>query len=321
MADPELKPAYLIHGEDEAKIDTWRARIRKRAKMEGASIELMDGERDSGEAVAIAMSSLTFSMGLRYIVVDAIERWKDKDVIPVVEALASPPPETVVVLIGTSRPSKKWTPSAKLEKAVQKAGGDVNECARPKGGQLPRWVVEQGAALDLAVDRDAAQALIERNGTRQRRLHRELEKIAQYAPDGGKVDVQLVEELTAADVEAEAYGLADAMIEGEVALALARAEDLRDRDEDIMRLLYAMLRRAHDMRRAWAILEAGGTTQDVIAAVSMPPWLAKRLASQARNADPDRLERIAARLADLDYAIRGGGDRDTDTALTLTLAA
>jgi DNA polymerase-3 subunit delta len=319
MAD--LKPAYLIHGDDEAKLDAWRARIRKRAGDEDASIELMDGERDSGEAVAIAMSSLTFSMGLRYIVVDGIERWKDKDVGNVVDALASPPPDTVVVLIGPRQPTKKWTPSTKLVKAVQKAGGDVTECARPKGGQLPRWVVDQGAALGLSVDRDAAQALIERNGTRQRRLQRELEKIAQYAPEGGKLDVQVVEELTAADVEAEAYELADALIEGDRALALARAEDLRDRDEDIMRLLYAMLRRAHDMRRAWAILEAGGTSQDVAAGVKMPPWLAKRLASQARSADPDRLERIAADLADLDFAIRGGGDRDTDTALTLTLAA
>ncbi len=321
MAGPDLKPVYLVHGDDEVKIDAWRARIRKRAETEGASIELMDGERDSGESVAIAMSSLTFSMGIRYIVVDAIERWKDKDVIHVVEALASPPPETVVVLVGTSRPAKKWSVSEKLVKAVQKAGGEAAELARPKGGQLPRWVAEQGAALGLALDRDAAQALVERIGTRQRRLQRELEKIAQYAPEGGKVDVQLVELLTAADVEAEAYELADALIEGDTALALARAEDLRDRDEDIMRLLYAMLRRAHDMRRAWAILEAGGTSQDVTAAVGMPPWLAKRLAAQARNADPDRLERIAARLADLDYAIRGGGNRDTDTALTLTLAA
>jgi len=129
MAD--LKPAYLIHGDDEAKLDAWRARIRKRAGDEDASIELMDGERDSGEAVAIAMSSLTFSMGLRYIVVDGIERWKDKDVGNVVDALASPPPDTVVVLIGPRQPTKKWTPSAKLVKAVQKAGGDVTECAKP----------------------------------------------------------------------------------------------------------------------------------------------------------------------------------------------
>ena len=32
MAD--LKPAYMIHGDDDAKIDAWRARVRKRAEQE-----------------------------------------------------------------------------------------------------------------------------------------------------------------------------------------------------------------------------------------------------------------------------------------------
>ena len=49
--------------------------------------------------------------------------------------------------------------------------------------------------------------------------------------------------------------------------------------------------------------------------------IAKRIVAQARGADGERLERIAAGLADLDFAIRGGGKVDTGTALTLTLAA
>ena len=33
----ELKPAYLIHGDDDAKIDAWRKRIRARAEREAAT--------------------------------------------------------------------------------------------------------------------------------------------------------------------------------------------------------------------------------------------------------------------------------------------
>ena len=32
MAD--LKPVYLVHGDDDAKIDAWRARVRGRAEQE-----------------------------------------------------------------------------------------------------------------------------------------------------------------------------------------------------------------------------------------------------------------------------------------------
>ena len=88
MAD--LKPAYLIHGEDEVKLDAWRARIRDRAEREEASLELMDAARDAGEAVAVALSSMTLSMGTRYVVVDGMERWKDKDVAAGRRLLATP---------------------------------------------------------------------------------------------------------------------------------------------------------------------------------------------------------------------------------------
>ena len=319
-----LKPAYLIHGEDEVKLDAWRARIRDRAAREGASLELMDAARDSGEAVAMALSSMTLSMGTRYLVVDSLERWKEKDVAPVAEVLASPPPETVVVLLGTTRREsgrKPWAPSAKLVKAVQKAGGEVTEEAAPKASQLPRWIAERGKQLGLAVDREAAQSLVERVGNDQRRLMRELEKIACYAPDGGRVDSDVVEELTASDVEAKAYQLADAVIDGDRARALSLLDDLQARGTDVMQILYALLRQLRQMRRAWAVLETGGNTSDVQAAIGGPPWIAKQIAARAQHADGERLEQIAGALADLDYAVRGGGKVDTQTALTLTLAA
>ena len=76
------------------------------------------------------------------------------------------------------------------------------------------------------------------------------------------------------------------------------------------------------VRRAWAVIETGGTSDDVAAALGLrQAWMVKKLIPRARQVDAERLERIAAGLADLDFAIRGGGKVDTGTALTLTLAA
>ncbi len=318
-----LKPVYLLHGDDEVKLDAARARVRGRAAQEGASLELMDGERDAGEAVALALSAMTLALGQRYVLVDRIERWKEKDVVAVAAALTTPPPETVVFLFGTGRkePGRKpWSPPAKLTKAVDQAGGERTELASPKPAALPGWITQQGKDLGLAVDRDAAQALVERIGTRQRRLRRTLEKIASYGPDRGRVDLDVVEALTVSDVEAQGYQLADAVVDGDRALALRLAENLRDHDQDIMHILYAMVRRTRDIRRAWALLEEGRSSQDIASLLRVPPFVAKRMAAQARGLDAERLERITAGLADLDYAIRGGGKVDTGTALTLTLA-
>jgi DNA polymerase III delta subunit len=47
--------------------------------------------------------------------------------------------------------------------------------------------------------------------------------------------------------------------------------------------------------------------------------VARRIVEQARRADPEQLERALDVLADLDYAIRGAGQLDADSALTIAL--
>jgi DNA polymerase III subunit delta len=129
-----------------------------------------------------------------------------------------------------------------------------------------------------------------------------------------------VEELTASDAEARTYELADALVDGNLPLAVSLAEDLRDRGADIMYVLFALLRKVGDTRTAWAVLERGGSRKDVAAALGMPEWRAKAIVAQAERADGARLERLAAALADLDYAVRGGTNVDAATELTLMVA-
>ena len=78
----ELKPAYLICGDDEARIDAWRGRLRARAEAGGPSttLDVIKDERLTAESVEAAMSSLTLSVGRRYVLVDGVERWKEADV-------------------------------------------------------------------------------------------------------------------------------------------------------------------------------------------------------------------------------------------------
>ena len=314
----ELKPAYLIHGEDEVKLDAWRARIRDRAAREGASLELIDAARDSGEEVAMALSSMTLAMGTRYVVVDALERWKDKDVTPVAEVLASPPPETVVVLLGTVRkePGRKaWTVPAKLVKAVEKAGGEVTEEKPPKAALLPKWIAERGKQLGLAVDRDAAQSLVERIGNDQRRLMRELEKIACYAPEGGRVNVGRGR--GADRVGHRGSGLRAGRRCRRRATARARlrlAEDLQDRGTDIMHILYALAAasaatcdgRGRCSRGGGTTRRRGGRRWGCVRR-GWPSESSPRPASRRRAAGAPS----SRSLAELDFAIRGGGKVDT----------
>jgi DNA polymerase-3 subunit delta len=164
----ELKPAYLVWGDDESKLESWRRRLRKRAQAEGpsADLQVLKDEKLTADATAEALESLTLSVGRRYVLADGVERWKDRDVAPVESALAALPPETVVVFIAAGKPPTR------LVQAVKKCGGEVHTCEAPKPAAYPRWVVERGRELGLALTRDAAQALVERVGHNQQRLRR-----------------------------------------------------------------------------------------------------------------------------------------------------
>ena len=332
MAD--LKPAYLVHGDDEVKLDSWRRRLRARASAEGPSttLEVLAGDALTAEAFADAIGALTLSVGPRYVMADGVDRWKDKDVKQAAEALKALPPETVVLLIAPGKVTRRRGEGSRgpapdaLVKAVTAIGGEVQLCEAPTPAKYPGWVAREAAELGLVVSDDAAHALVARVGTdenrsvRQRRLMRELEKLAVYAPEGGRVDRETVEAVTMSDVEARAYELADAVIDGDRERALVLAEDLRDRGVEMMHIVFAMLRQLRQARRAAAMLEAGASKQEIASALRVPPFIANQIAARAGRADAARLERALEELAELDYTVRGAANRDPGTALTLALA-
>jgi DNA polymerase-3 subunit delta len=311
----ELKPAYLISGDDGVRLDAWRLRVRGRAQREApsASLEVLRDERLTPDAFAAAVSALTLAVGRRYVLADGVERWKDADTKKAAAALASLPAGTVVVLICSGK-----APAA-LVKAVKAAGGELHVCAAPKAGAYPRWVVERARELGLTISRDAVQVLLERIGQNQQRLLRELEKLATYSGDKEAVGVDDVDAVTASAAEARAFALADALVDGDGSTALALAEELRARGEEVMGILFALLRQLRNTQRVAAMLAAGRSMPDVQSELRVPAWVARKLITQARRADPERLERALELLADLDYAFRGAGDLDADTALTLAL--
>jgi DNA polymerase-3 subunit delta len=118
----------------------------------------------------------------------------------------------------------------------------------------------------------------------------------------------------------KAYELADAVIEGDREQALRICEEMRERGEEIMHILFAILRQLRQARRAQAMLETGASSQQIAGALRVPPFIARQIAARVERADARQLERALEELAELDYTVRGATNRDADTALTLMLA-
>jgi DNA polymerase-3 subunit delta len=312
----ELKPVYLICGDDDAKTDAWRSRVRKRADAENGpgGLESFDASRDTSEAVVASLAALTFATGTRYVMVDDVGAWKAADASPLTDAIGALPPDTVLVLVVRGKPLKS------MVAAVEQAGGEIREHAAPKPWEMPKWAIGRARELGLRLDNEAAKALVTIVGHGQQRLSRELEKlsIALYPEPTATVDD--VERLAAGEASPKLYDLADAVVDGNVESAIQLAEELSEWGERPSRFVYPIVGRLREVHRAVELLESGLTEKQLAGALKMPPWRAKKVVSLARRADRETLQRAICRFADLEVELRGGGSLDEQTAVTLTLA-
>ena len=318
MAD--LKPVYLVSGDDDVKIDAWRARVKTRADEEGGqgSLEQHDAGALPPDALAADLAALTFATGTRYMLIEGVDAWKAALLEPLERALADMPPETVLVLIARGKAQ------ARLAKAVEKAGGEVRDYEAPNARQLGKWTIERAAEQSLKIDADAARTLVQIIGPRQQRLAREVERLALLAYPDGTLTTAQITEMAAGESTLQAYELADAIVAGNQRHALATAETLSAQGEPPGRLLYAVVRRLREVHRAAELLDAGVRESDAIGQLGMPPWLAKRIISAAKKAGRQALEDAICAFAKLEIDLRGGGLRadfslDEDTALSLAI--
>lgn len=314
-----MQALYLIGGTDEAKIDATRSRLRARAEREGgaAALEVFEPSEGRGmpdhEALLTAIPAMSLMESRRYLLADGVERWRDKQLDPVVAALADLPPELTVVLI-----SRGKAPS-KLSKAVKAAKGEIHDFEAPKARELPRQLVADAQRLGFRLDPSAARLLVDRMGASSVRLQHELERLALWAGDGGEVGVEDLEAMITDTSEAAVWSLSDALLERDGAVALRIGEQLIAQGENVTGLIYGLASRLRSACSAAAQLEEGVPPRQVESSLKMHPYAAKQLVRRLSDADLADLRMATEALADLELWCRGGADYGDELALTLAL--
>jgi DNA polymerase III subunit delta len=310
----ELKPAYLIHGDDHGAIAERRAGLRALAEGElgdSASVEALEAEAGTPAAVAQALATMTLAMGRRVILVEGVERWKQADVEKhLLAAMSEMPPDTTLALFAREE-SRAKAPAA-LHEAVKRAGGQVVAQRTLKPWELAGWVREQGVRMGISLDGAAAEALVEQVGARQQRLLRELEKLALEGGDdpadaaGRQVGIEDLDRRVAHSAEWRTFSLADALLGGDAREATLLYLRLREQGERLSGLTYVMAQRLRDALALALRLRAGESVAEVRRGLRMPSRAAERFVADVARTDPDRLRRALGVLADLELDSRGG---------------
>ncbi len=305
-AEP-LKPAYWIHGEDRAKVDTAVQRLVARVEREGG----MPPDRfDAGEVpateVRAACEAMSFG-GTRLVLVRRADQWKAADVEPLVDYLADPVPTTCLALVA------QGAPTPRMLKAVESAGQVLAYGPPPekRGNERARaaWfrdfvvaeVAQRGSSISGALA-DEVVRRAGRAGTDSGHLANEAAKLAVAAGDA-PVRPEHVDALVVVDPEARAYLLGDLIVAGDSRAAQELLADLSGGSDTTDPVVIQRMLARHF--RGIAVAQAPGASQaDVERIAGLKGYPAQKAVEHARVIPPGAGEWCVARLADLELDLR-----------------
>lgn len=312
---PELKPVYLLSGNNRPKVEA--AIHRLRARVGESSIETLSAvEASASDVVAACNAPGLFVVEARAVLVLGVERWKAADVEVVAGYLKDPAPATVLALVGEALKR-----DSALAKACAKAGDllvyDVSEA------KLPAWVAERFEKLGTTADRDACRLLVEVVGKDITELDTEITKLATWA-GGETVDCRAVELLAAGRAEISRFALTDAWGARNTGAALSASEAILDRSgnprsSEIAKIIGGLskhVERAHEGR---ALAADGLSEREVASRMGRNPYYVQKLLVQAENFSEEELGDALVRVAELDLAVKGGSRLPSDLELDRAL--
>lgn len=312
-----LRPAYLIVGDDEPKVERALQRLRARIVQETGTdlnVDEFDAAKQDARRVVAAANTLAFLGGLRLVLVLGVEAWRKADRDEIVAYLRAPAPDACLALVAAKLP-----PQDGLRKAVA-AVGDILEYTAPKPWQMPEWAHEQARRLGVHLEIGEARLLVQRVGDGQQVLLRELEKLGMYR-GRGRVTAEDVALLSPRSLEASIFDLVDAVSTRQGASAFTAIEELYAAGERPAGLHFRLLRHFQQLTRVVALRAEGRPAAWIQNELKVKPYAAKKLLQQSQRYSGETVAAALAILADTDARLKGMGDLPEHLELELCVGS
>ena len=307
LAAGTIRPAYLLVGEEALLRDDAIAAIRE-SVLDGASedfnLDRLGGEGTTPAALRDALGALPM-MAARRLVELREPEGRRAGAKALLDGLAEIVPETLgqessVLVVAAPKVDKrqKWV------KAFQEPGAVV-DCAPPKAGRsLVAFVRAEAKRQKVKLEKGVAELLAERVGPQLLLLRQEIAKAALLAGPGEAVQLAHADQSTGHVAEQPIWDLTDAIGEGRTADALAMLGRILEGGAPVPVVLGTLASHFRKLLR----LGSGGR-------VPGPPFVVRKLESQARRFPPGRLMACMEAIHDADTQIKGASSMRPEMAL------
>ena len=229
--------------------------------------------------------------------------------------LAHPAPTGTLILECRSFPK-----NTRLYKAVQQAGGLLQECKKATDRGAPKWVADAAARRGKQIDEAAISRLLDRVGHDTGVLENEVEKLSLYVGRRATITCDDVDTLVGLSREERIFAVLETAGSGQLAAALRQWRQVLSSDPAApYRAVGGM---AFVLRRWLAAHRLAAEGQGVRAiAPKVMMWRKEDLLAQIlRRNPPGRVRRLLAAVAEADLQAKQGR-RSIETAIEALIIA
>lgn len=309
----QISPVYLLHGTEMKLVENIKKRIIDRtlkSEDRDTNLSLYDLEETSIQEVIEDAETYPF-FGEKKITIahnpiffkarpdkTAVEH--NLDVLQ--NYLDEPAPYSVLILIA---PYEKLDERKKTIKSIKKNGRMV-ACQPVKEWEINKWVADMALGLKVEIDNGVIDFIVEETGTDLRMLQNELEKMALYTGENGKISREVAEELISHQSNTSGLKLVDAVMEKNLQKAITIFKDLEKLKEDPVALVALLSSQFRTIFHVKLLRQKGYTQQQMAQQLRVHPYVVKMSQQRERNFSIGELETIMSLITDTDGAIKQG---------------
>lgn len=318
LESDKTHPVYFLYGEEDFFQREMIAALTRRwitPDNRDFNFETFDAKSSTSQEWIGACKTLSFFGGQKLVVVRGLEdvQWEDANVLPLLDYIADPVPESCLVMTARKADRKR-----KVYKALTKIKG-AGECTAPREPALIAWLRTRAKELGRTLTPGAAKLMVERVGLKPGLLAGELDKVVTFAGKSKSIDETSVREVVGETRLANVWDMTDALKSKNTALALKVLRNQLDHGEEPVKLLGTI---AWQFRMIWEVKhhQTTGTPPSQIARkMGVAPFQAEQALRHTGKFSEGQLREGFRSLFRADRELKGSGKSPEGILETLVM--
>lgn len=221
---------------------------------------------------------------------------------------------STVILVA---PYDKLDSRKKITKQLKKQAM-VIECQEVNTWEVDKWIAQMAKQYQISIDKAAEQLLINEVGANLGLLEKEIEKLALYVGENGKVTVEIARELVAHHGNATGLTLVDMVIAKNLQGAIQIYRNLIKFNEEPIALIALLASQLRTIYQVKILLNKGYRQHQMAKQLKVHSYVVKMSLEREKKFSLDKLYRCLTACAEADQAIKRG-EMDKDLAFEFLL--